>query len=182
MNKVLLLMVVSFCCIACSDKGVFHTWQTSSSMLIKYAEQEKNKLPIGENTEAEKKYLLLYDIYIKANSYAVLNKIFFILSIISALAVFLWPSISVMFKSNLEKREWLRSATVQTTVTAIAALMFTFYSQYKEKQTYAENLMRYVVYSEHTSSDLALKISEELAKIDNGFSFHSVMSKGDNGS
>jgi hypothetical protein len=148
-------------------------------MLIKYAEQEKSKLPTAEKADAEKKYLLLYDIYIKAHSYAVLNKVFFILSIISALAVFLWPSMSVMFKSSLEKREWLKSATVQTTVTAIAALMFTFYSQYKEKQTYAENLMRYVVYSEQASSDLALKVSEELAKIDNGFSFHSVMNKAD---
>jgi hypothetical protein len=137
-------------------------------------------LPVTENVEAEKKYLLLYDIYIKAHSYAVMNKVFFILSIISALAVFLWPSMSVMFKSNLEKREWLRSATVQTTVTAIAALMFTLYSQYKEKQTYAENLMRYVVYSEQASSELALKVSEELAKIDNGFSFHSVISEADN--
>ncbi|MFQ3236673.1 MAG: hypothetical protein ACI9C4_002246 [Paraglaciecola sp.] len=49
--------------------------------------------------------------------------------------------------------------------------MFTFYSQYKDRQTNAESLMRYVVYSDKKAGKLSLKVSEELARIDWGFSF-----------
>jgi uncharacterized membrane protein YebE (DUF533 family) len=83
--------------------------------------------------------------------------------------------INIVFKSKWENREWLKSATVQTTVTAIAALMFTFYSQYKDRQTDAESLMHYVLYSEKTAAELSLKVSEERARIDRGFSFSSIL-------
>ena len=68
----------------------------------------------------------------------------------------LWPSLSIIFKSNLSKWEWIKSATVQTTVMGLAALMFAFYTQYKDKQTNAETLMRYVTYSEASVSDLSV--------------------------
>lgn len=175
MKKLVGLLLMLTLCSACADKDVFSSLQTSADMHIKHAKLALDKLPEGQRIEGEKKYLLLYDIYIKAHSYAIINKVFFFLSIVSALAVFLWPSMAVIFKSKLDRWEWLKSATVQTTVTAIAALMFTFYSQYKDKQTSAENLMRYVVYSESKNAELAPKVTEELAKIDNGFSFNSLL-------
>jgi hypothetical protein len=174
-RKVVGLLLLLALCSACSDQDVFYSWQTSADMHIKHAKVVLDKLPEAQKEEGEKKYLLLYDIYIKAHSYAIINKIFFFVSIISALAVFLWPSMAVIFKSKLDRWEWLKSATVQTTVTTIAAVMFTFYSQYKDKQTSAENLMRHVVYSEIKNAELAPKVTEELAKIDNGFSFNSLL-------
>jgi hypothetical protein len=180
MNKIALIVTLCIFTLACTQGKTFETWQTSASLLMKHSEQTVSEASSEEKPQAMKKNLLMRDIYIKARSYAILNKIFFFFSIISAIAVFLWPSLSIVFKNKWESREWLKSATVQTTVTAIAALMFTFYSQYKDKQTNAENLMRYVVYSEKTASELSLKVSEELAGIDRGFSFNSILDNSKN--
>lgn len=144
-------------------------------MLINYANKLKNEAEPAEKRQAEIKYVLLYDIYIKARSYAILNKIFFWLSVIFGLSILLWPAFTVVFQKKTGSWEWIKSATVQTTVTGIAALMFTFYSQYKDKQTYAETLMRYVLYSEDSVSTLSIKVSEELSRIDRGFSFNSIL-------
>lgn len=159
------------------NEDVFRPNQTSASLLISYAEKLKQQAEPSNKDKAEKKYLLMYDIYIKARSYALLNKIFFVCSVVSGLAVLLWPSLSIIFKAKLinSKWEWIKSATVQTTVTGIAALMFTFYIQYKDKQTYAETLMRHAIYSEATVSSLSIKVSEELTRIDRGFSFNSIL-------
>ncbi|WP_022664898.1 hypothetical protein [Desulfospira joergensenii] len=160
-----------------AGENIFHTGQTSASMLIKYAKNEMDMAPPEKQDEARKKYALLYDIYIKANSYAWLNKIFFWFSVVFALAVLLWPSLSVILKSRPDQWKWLKSSIVQTTVTAIAALMFTFYSQYKDKQTYAETLMRYVIFSEQTPGQLSGRIADELSRIDRGFSFSSILGR-----
>lgn len=157
------------------DEEIFTPNQTSASLLVKYAEKLKQQAEPENKVEAEKKYLLIYDIYIKARSYALLNKVFFWFSIAFGLAVLLWPSFSIIFKKNTDKWEWVKSATVQTTVTGLAALMFTFYAQYKDKQTYAETLMRYATYSEVPIAELSIKVSEELSKIDRGFSFNSIL-------
>ena len=175
MSKIALIVTLCIFTLGCTQGNVFETWQTSASLLMKHSEQAVTEAGTEEKSEAVKKHLLMKDIYIKASSYAIINKIFFFLSIISAIAVFLWPSLSIVFKRQWENREWLKSATVQTTITAIAALMFTFYSQYKDRQTNAESLMRYVVYSEETAGELSLKVSEELARIDRGFSFTSIL-------
>jgi hypothetical protein len=173
---VLFVSVISFqSLVFANDEKIFRADQTSASMLVKYAEKLMHDAPQKNKKEAEKKYVLVYDIYIKAHSYAVLNKVFFWFSIFFGIIVLLWPSLSIVFKSKLEQWRWLQSAIVQTTVTAIAALMFTFYSQYKDKQTYAETLMRYVIYSNEPVSQLAVKVSEELSKIDRGFSFNGIL-------
>ncbi|MBL4712476.1 MAG: hypothetical protein JKX75_08280 [Gammaproteobacteria bacterium] len=159
-----------------NQDAVFNPNQTSATLLISYAKSVMDVAEEDEKIEAEKKYLLTYDIYIKARSYAILNKIFFCFSIVFGLLVLLWPSLSIIFKSKISGWEWVKSATVQTTVTGIAVLMFAFYSQYKEQQTYAETLMRHVVYSEETTRVLSKKVSEELSRIDRGFSFNSIIS------
>jgi hypothetical protein len=162
------------------EHAIFTPNQASASLLVAYAEQQKEQADPSMKEEAAKKYLLTYDIYIKARSYAILNKLFFWLSVVFGLAVLLWPSLSIVFKERLSRWEWVKSATVQTTVTGIAALMFAFYTDYKDKQTYAETLMRYVIYSKADATSLSVKVSEELSKIDRGFSFSTVLGR-DNG-
>ena len=161
-----------------SADSMFNQNQTSASMLIKYAASMRDaaiKQDPANRQTYERKYVLAYDVYIKANSYAIINKVFFWLAVIAALGVLIWPSLGVVFKHKLDRMEWLKSAVVQTTVTGIAALTFAFYSQYKDKQVYAETLMRHVIFSEQPVSSLSLKVVEELAKIDRGFSFNSVI-------
>ena len=164
--------------VGCGDaksSGAIHPSQTSASMLVQYAESVKNSAPMEKKAEAELKFVLTYDIYIKARSYAILNKIFFWFSVLFALGVLIWPTLGIVFKDRLDKVEWVKSAIVQTTVTGLAALMFAFYSQYKDKQTYAETLMRSVVFSRQDAYSLAIKVSEELGRIDRGFSFNSIV-------
>jgi hypothetical protein len=180
MSKIALIVTLCIFTLSCTQGNIFGTWQTSASLLMTYSDQAVTEASTEEKPEAMRKNLLMKDIYIKASSYAIINKVFFFLSIFSAIAVFLWPSLSIVFKSKWENREWLKSATVQTTITAIAALMFTFYSQYKDRQTNAESLMRYVVYSDKQASELSLKVSEELGRIDRGFSFTSILDNAKN--
>ncbi len=155
---------------------VFKPNQTSASFMIRYAETVKDAV-VSNKIEAEKKYVLMYDIYIKARSYALLNKIFFFFSVGFGLAVLVWPALSSIFKGKLSKWEWVKSATVQTTVTGIAALTFAMYAQYKDKQTSAETLMRYVLYSDEDIPALSKTVSDGLAAIDRGFSFNSILGK-----
>jgi hypothetical protein len=157
-----------------ADGDIFYADQTSASLLVQHAQQARIDAPVALKPQAEQKYLMLYDIYIKARSYAMLNKLFFWLSLLFGILVLLWPSLSIIFKRRLQNWEWVKSATVQTTVTALAALMFSFYSDYKDKQTYAESLMRYVTYTAEPSASVALKVTEELARIDRGYSFSSI--------
>lgn len=165
--------------VQCVEKSseIYTPNKTSGALLIHFAEKMRENVKPSEKMEAEAKYLLTYDVYIKARSYALLNKVFFIFSLIAGIAVLVWPSMSIVFKNSQGKWEWIKSATVQTTVTAIAALMFSFYTQYKDKQTYAETLMRYLVFSKEPVSYLSGKITDELAKIDHGFSFNSILNK-----
>lgn len=155
------------------EDEIFNPNQTSASMMIKFAQKRIEKFKSvnePEKTAAEEERLvILFDLFIKARSYAILNKVFFILSTIFALAVLLWPSLSVILQAK--NFEWIKSAVVQTTVTSIAALAFAFYSQYKDKQTYTENLMRYALFSKEDISNVSERVIEEITKIDKGFSF-----------
>ena len=51
--------------------------QTSASLLIEHSKCQRAAAPPEAAAEAEKRHLLLLDIYIKARSYAILNKVFF---------------------------------------------------------------------------------------------------------
>ncbi len=189
MNLKILLFALALALLsACSPEicnkdviGILKPNQTSAELLMDYAKTgvcKADKSAItAANVEEERKLVLIYDLYAKARSYAILNKIFFWLSLLAAVTVFLWPALGVLLKARLGDQEWYKSAVVQTTVTAIAALMFAFYSQYKDKQTYTENLMRYAVFADKPVNELSPKIIEEISKIDNGFSFSSVFNK-----
>ena len=183
MRNLLLALALSLPLAGCAEKNpsnvdeILDPNQMSASLLIQYARLNASQASAKNKAQAEQRLVILYDLYIKARSYALLDKIFFWLSIVSALAVLLWPSIAVIFKDKLGQKEWAKSAVVQTTVTGIAALAFAFYSQYKDKQTYTENLMRYTLFSKDDPAALSSKVMEELGKIDKGFSFSSLIKK-----
>jgi hypothetical protein len=182
-RNLLLALALSLSLAGCAEKNpssvdeILDPNQMSASLLIQYARLNASQASAKNKAQAEQRLVILYDLYIKARSYALLDKIFFWLSIFSALAVLLWPSIAVIFKDKLGQKEWAKSAVVQTTVTGIAALAFAFYSQYKDKQTYTENLMRYALFSKEDTGTLSSKVTEELGKIDKGFSFSSLIKK-----
>jgi hypothetical protein len=182
-KTLLTALILSWSLAGCAEKtpatvdDILDPNQMSASLLIQYARLNASQATARNKLQAEQRLVILYDLYIKARSYAVLDKVFFWLSIVSALAVLLWPSIAVIFKDRLGQKEWAKSAVVQTTVTGIAALAFAFYSEYKDKQTYTENLMRYALFSKEDNAVLSNKVMEEIAKIDKGFSFSSLIKK-----
>ena len=159
-------------------RDIYKPNQMSARLLIKYARfaADTEADPIKKQ-RAEERYLLLYDLYIKARSYGILNKTFFWLSLVSSLLVMLWPSLAVIFSDAIDQHEWLKSAVVQTTVTGVAALNYAFYSQYKNKQTYAENLMRHSLFSTEDTPTLSSRLGDEISKIDKGFGFWSPTKK-----
>lgn len=183
MRSALAALTLSTLLLGCAEKNpssvdeILNPNQMSASLLIQYARLSASRADIASRAQAERRLVILYDLYIKARSYALLNKVFFWLSIVAALAVLLWPSIAVIFKDKLGEKEWAKSAVVQTTVTGIAALAFAFYGQYKDKETYTENLMRYALFSKEDSTALSSKVMEEIAKIDKGFSFSALIKK-----
>ena len=115
--------------------------------------------------------LLSDDLYIKARSYAIINKLAFGLAIISSIMVLVWPSLAIVMQDFGIEMEFFKSAIVQTTVTGLAALTFAVYNHYKKCQMYVENLMRHIVYSEQFDQALIDKILKEIEKIDAGFTF-----------
>lgn len=128
--------------------------------------------PANDKTEL-KKFAMIYDLYIKARSYAILNKIFFCLGIILCLFVLIWPSLGFVFTEI----DLFKNAIIQTTITGMAALNITIYSHYKKRQLFTENLMRHVVFAEESIDQLVKTIINEMAKIDQGFSFSTLTKK-----
>lgn len=131
----------------------------------------------------EKRYLLVHDLYIKARSYALLNKVAFWLALLLGIAVVIWPSLEVLGKALLDAdNAVLSSAVVQTTVTGLAALTFALYSHYKKRQVCIENLMRQLIYTDlpqtaEADDEIVAKVLMELERIDAGFSFTEHLNK-----
>lgn len=146
--------------------------RTSARFLLDYSKELlKNN---GEVSNAAlKKFAMTYDLYIKARSYAILNKIFFCLGIILCLFVLIWPSLGFVFTEI----DLFKNAIIQTTITGMAALNITIYSHYKKRQLFTENLMRHVVFAEESIDQLIKTIINEMAKIDQGFSFSTLTKK-----
>ncbi len=147
---------------------IFFPNQTSASLLVSFAKEKYAKDESNQNIE---KFLIIYDIFIKARSYYIINKISFFLALVSGLLVLLWPSLAIFAKDFGWEKGFLNSAIVQTTVTGIAALTFAIYSHYKKRQMYAENLMRFTIFSEDTLKDIKDFVVKEMERIDSGFSF-----------
>lgn len=145
--------------------------QTSASMLLEYGRKRWTG-------EAGADHLaLLSDLYIKARSYALINKVAFVFALMAGIAVLVWPSVAVITTDFGFKRALFESAVVQTTITAIAALAFAIYGHYKRQQMSIENLMRYVLFSGDPLPALFDRISRQLSRIDTGFNFAEDFSK-----
>lgn len=149
---------------------IFTPNKTSARLLVDFA----SKHWAHSDIEALRlRYLMLYDLFIKARSYAILNKVFFWLALVAGISLLIWPAIAF----RLDSLEVGFSAIVQTSVTGLAALMFALYGHYKKRQVHAENLMRHVVFSAESQGELFEKILQEMARIDQGFGFSESVSK-----
>ena len=151
--------------------SIFTPNKTSAKLLVDYASSNWGIDANEVRPEFQRRFLMVYDLYIKARSYALINKIAFQLAIGAGIMVLVWPSLAIVTKDFGFEKEFLKSAIVQTTVTGLAALTFAIYSHYKKRQMYMENLMRHVIYSEEPEQLLIEKVLKEMEKIDSGFSF-----------
>ena len=146
--------------------------RTSARFLRDYAREKFKNAPADRKEGESKRYAVILDLYIKARGYAILNKTFFWCAILFAIGVLVWPSLAIILKDFGRKFEFLKSAIVQTTVTGLAAIFFAFYSHYKSRQVFTENLMRYTVFTASVDTDKLIDtVIEEMARIDQGFSF-----------
>jgi hypothetical protein len=154
-----------------NSNKIFNPNKTSAKLFVDFARSQVSWDKASENPESLMKYLLIYDLYIKARSYAIINKIFFWIAVLSGIMVLVWPSIAIVSKDMGIERTFLSSAVVQTTITGLAALTFGVYSHYKKRQLFTENLMRSAVFSEENLSELKDRVIKEMERIDAGFSF-----------
>lgn len=150
---------------------IFSPNKTSARLFIDFARSQVLWDHIAENPESLKRYLLIYDLYIKARSYAIINKIFFWIAIVFGIMILVWPSIAIITKDLGVERTFLSSAVVQTTITGLAALAFSIYSHYRKRQSFTENLIRSAIFSEEKLSELIDRVIREMERIDAGFSF-----------
>lgn len=156
--------------------AIYTANKTSARLLLDFAAEKWGPQSQNQDPHLEKRFLMIYDLYIKARSYAIINKIAFWLAIMAGLSVLAWPSLAIITKDLGFDKEFLKSAIVQTTITGLAALTFAVYNHYKKRQMYVENLMRRVVYSEQSGQALVEGVMEEMLKIDTGFSFSDAIS------
>jgi hypothetical protein len=160
--------------------AIFTPNKTSARLLVDFASSKWNINEKETSSELQIRFLMVYDLYIKARSYALINKITFWLSIITGIMILVWPSLAIVTQDFGIEKVFLQSAIVQTTVTGLAALMYAIYSHYKKRQVYMENLMRQVIYSKETDQTLFDKILNEMERIDSGFSFSASIINNEN--
>ena len=148
--------------------------KTSAKLLMEFAFRKWGSSD-DLDSPSNKLFLMANDLYIKARSYALINKIAFWLALISGLTVLAWPSLSIIAADFGLELQTLNEAIVQTTVTALAAFTFTVYSHYKKRQMFLENLMRHLIYSEEPYETLVANIVKEIERIDIGFNFQDAL-------
>jgi hypothetical protein len=147
---------------------IFSPNKTSAKFLIEFA-HEKFMSKEDPDTNAIDRFAIMYDLFIKARSWGIINKICFWFAIILGMMVLLWPSIAVISKDFGFDKEFLKSAVIQTTITGLAAIMSAAYSFYKKRQLHIENLMRFVLFGNENIVELRKKVTQELGRIDTGF-------------
>ena len=143
--------------------------QTSAAFLAGVLASRADAAEPG--SDAQTRHELGFDIYIKARSYAIMNKIAFWLAFLTCLCVFLWPVVVVLLK-NTAGFSLVASAVTQTMITALATFFILIYQHYKNRQTAAENLLRAIVFDSTPATELAANVIAEMAKIDKGISFN----------
>lgn len=151
--------------------------QTSARLLLEFA--QKNWIDNNPNADLQdhQRYLMLHDLYIKARSFSIINKVAFWLALFSGIAVVVWPMAAELSKTFSWDKDFFASAIVQTTITAFAGLAFAIYSHYKKRQMFVENLMRSIVYADDWEPVMAERIIKEMERIDSGFGFAETLGK-----
>ena len=119
-------------------------------------------------------FALSKDIEIKASSYALINKVFFWLSLFFAICIIALPIASTLTKDDSKLNKILNPAQLPA-ITLLAGLCFNFYSEYKGKQTSAENVMRYTYFSQDPVQKKSEKVRKAIAEIDNGHDFSELI-------
>ncbi len=151
--------------------------QTSARLLLEFAQSKW----IDNNTNADlqdhQRYLLLHDLYIKARSFSIINKVTFWFALLGGIAVVMWPMTAELSKSFNWDKDFFTSAIVQTTITAFVGLAFAIYSHYKKRQLFVENLMRSIVYADDWEPAMAERVIKEMERIDSGFGFAETLEK-----
>lgn len=177
------------------------SWGTSTEYLRYTARCAYGNAP--ETSNEALRVALIEDIYIKSWAYALMNKLFFWASIVFAVIVLIWPSLVAFLRTDpaqeaasdalqiakgdavtmletVQKKRGILTrmvgvASMQTTVTALAALSFAFYAHYKDKQTTAEGLMRTVLYAEVLHDGLIDQVITQMTTMDRGFGFSKAL-------
>ena len=146
-------------------------WKTSAKYLNDQINLCGNNF-IFSDKELVARKSLQKDMYIKAKSYAIKNKVTFFSSFIMVLLTLLWPSLVILLEMfAFQNLDFFKNAIVQTTLTTIAALNIFTYCYYKKRQQKVENVMRINLYSEKPYEDvLGLWISC-MNDLDQGFNF-----------
>ena len=151
--------------------------KTSAKLLVDYATTNWGENAAEVSPDSKLRYLMVYDLYIKARSYAIINKIAFWFAAVTGILVLIWPSVAIVMRDFGIEKGFLKEAVIQTTITAIAALIFAVYSHYKKRQMYTENMMRYVIYSDKPIQTIKDYLLQELGINDAGFDFSETFGK-----
>ncbi len=151
--------------------------QTSARLLLEFAQKTWIDNNINADLQDHQRYLMLHDLYIKARSFSIINKIVFWFALLSGIAVVIWPMAAELSKTFNWDKDFFASAIVQTTITAFAGLAFAIYSHYKKRQMFVENLMRSIVYADDWDPAMADRIIKEMERIDSGFGFAESLGK-----
>ena len=147
-------------------------FQTSASYLSKIAKLDACLDP--QDLRKQKIHTLVKDLEIKSSSYALLNKVFFWLSLFFALCIISFPVISTLVPKDSKSAKIFNPAQLPA-ITLLAGLCFTFYSDYKGKQTSAENLIRYAYNSSDKIEIISKTVRDGLAEIDSGHDFSELV-------
>lgn len=151
--------------------------QTSACLLLVFAYKNWIENNPAVDLQDHQRYLMLHDLYIKARSYSIINKVAFWLAMLSGVAVLLWPMTAELSSAFHWNDHFFRSVIVQTTITAFAGLAFALYSHYKKRQMFVENLMRSIVYAPDWEPAMAERVIKEMERIDSGFGFAETFTK-----
>jgi preprotein translocase subunit SecG len=148
--------------------------QTSARYLSKIAKLDA--CLDTKNDRKQKIHTVIKDLEIKATSYAFMNKVFFWISLIFAICIVVLPIVNSVTSEGSTANK-IFSPTQLPAITLLAGLCFTLYTDYKGKQTSAENLIRYAYFSTDEIHTISKTVREGLAEIDGGQNFSSLIKK-----
>lgn len=149
--------------------AMFSVNQTSAGLMEAFA--RKHWLTADSSADMQKRYVLLFDLYIKARSYALLNKTGFILTLLGVLSMLAWPVVAFIYHDVDAFLGFAESAAIQTAVSGLTAFGYALYSHYKKRQQQMENLMRQLCHSDQPYQQLVPQLLAQIERIDSGFAF-----------